>query len=235
MSDHTYVRSFEFRAEPAGDGLTLEGYAAVFDQPAPIRDWDGEYVETIVRGAFRKTLRERTPVVQFDHGQHPMFGSLPIAAVRDIREDKTGLFIRARMFDTPLFEPLRHAINEGAIDGMSFRFEVVKDVWTSDRKQREVREVKLFELGPVVFPAYAGTSVGLRALVGAADDDERPASLVVDGTPALRGDEPPEGTPAELEPPVAEPSALERVTREELARWGLRLRGVTDAASGAAA
>lgn len=235
MSDHTHVRSFEFRAEPGGDGLTLEGYAAVFDQPAPIRDWDGEYVETIVRGAFKKTLRERAPVVQFDHGQHPMFGSLPIAALRDIREDKTGLFIRARMFDTPLFEPLRHAIAEGAIDGMSFRFEVVKDDWSPDRKARSVREVKLFELGPVVFPAYAGTSVGLRALLGGADEDDSPASFVVEGTPALRGAEPPDGTPVEMEPPIAEPSAVERVTREELARWGLRLRGVTDAASGAAA
>src|SRR5688500_15403818 len=84
--------SFELtRAATEGDGLTLEGYAAVFDQETVIDSWEGKFVEKIMRGAFRKTLRERTPVVQFDHGRHPLIGSLPLGSIEKLSEDKTGL------------------------------------------------------------------------------------------------------------------------------------------------
>jgi hypothetical protein len=59
---------------------------------------------------------------------------------------------------------VREAIQSGAIDGMSFRFSVVRDQWADGKKMpsRTINEVKLYELGPVVFPAYAATSVGVR-------------------------------------------------------------------------
>jgi len=161
------VRSvpFQLRSEVQGDGLTFEGYAAVFDSPTQINDWDGEYEEVIARGAFKKTLQDRSPVLQFDHGQHPVLGSMPIGSISSLREDPHGLLVQARLLDNWMTEPLRQAISSGAIDGMSFRFQVVKDEWSPDRSMRTVREVKLFELGPVVFPAYADTTASLRSLV----------------------------------------------------------------------
>lgn len=51
---------------------------------------------------------------------------------------------------------------------MSFRFEVINDVWTEQKngvQLRTVTEVKLFEVGPVVYPAYASTSVGVRSQI----------------------------------------------------------------------
>jgi HK97 family phage prohead protease len=170
--------------EDAGDGRTLSGYAAVFGEPTEIDSWEGAFMETIRKGAFRKTIREQTPVMQFDHGRHPLIGSIPIGAISDLREDDQGLFVEARITDNWLMQPIRDAIAEQTVNGMSFRFEVVREEWRDvngklvkpeelydllwmpgDRGPltRELIELKCRELGPVVFPAYAGTSVSVRA------------------------------------------------------------------------
>ncbi|MCT9932439.1 HK97 family phage prohead protease [Planotetraspora sp. A-T 1434] len=167
-----------------GDGLTLEGYAAVFGQPTRIDSWEGTFDESIRKGAFRKSIRERTPVLQFDHGRHPLVGSIPIGKIQDLREDDQGLYVSARLSDNWLVEPVRDAIRDEAVDGMSFRFTVVREEWRDkdgklvkpedlgrllwdpgDRGplQRELIEIRCAELGPVVWPAYEGTSVGVRA------------------------------------------------------------------------
>lgn len=156
-----------------GDGFTLEGYAAVFDTPTRIDSWEGTFDEQIQRGAFDKTLQARKPVVQFDHGHDIATGSVPIAAIEQITEDERGLYVRARMFDNPRVEPIRQAIAGGAIDGMSFRFRVTREDWSSrdstDVQLRTIREVDLYEVGPVVFPAYEATSVGVRSLLADLD------------------------------------------------------------------
>ncbi|HEY9353011.1 MAG TPA: HK97 family phage prohead protease [Nocardioides sp.] len=178
---------FQFlRADEAGegDGRTLNGYAAVFGQDTEIDSWEGRFTETIRKGAFRKTIRESVPVMQFDHGRHPLIGSLPIGSIVDLREDDQGLYVEGRITDNWLMQPVRDAIAEGSVNGMSFRFEVVREEWRDaagklvkpeevldllwmpgDRGplRRELIELKCRELGPVVFPAYAGTAVSVRS------------------------------------------------------------------------
>lgn len=184
MTDNTRRLSVPFelsRTDESGSGLTMEGYAAVFNSPTLIESWEGRFNETIAPGAFAKTIREGSPVLQFDHGQHPLLGSIPLGAITDLQEDETGLRVRARISDNWLTEPIRDAIREGAIDGMSFRFIPVKDEWEDERSDtptRTLREVKLLELGPVVFPAYADTSVSLRDAV---DDQYQLARALVFG------------------------------------------------------
>lgn len=214
------------RADDDNDGLTLEGYAAVFDEPTRIDSWEGNFDEVIKRGAFRKTLKERTPVLQFDHGSHPLVGSLPIGSIETAREDDHGVYVKARLHDNWLVEPVRDAIRSGAVDGMSFRFSVVRETW-HDRKDdvplRELVEIRSPELGPVVFPAYGGTSVGVRSevqrilddpdlraylaraiVLGTSDSDAAPAAGTSDATP------PPPPAPPE-EAPGMTPNARERV------------------------
>lgn len=177
----TFVRAVD---EGGNDGLTLEGYAAVFDEKTEIDSWEGAFVETIRKGAFRKTIRERTPVLQFDHGRHPLVGSIPIGRIAQLREDDQGLYVQARLSDNWLIEPVRNAIRDESINGMSFRFEVIRDEWRDNAGkllkagelsellwdagergplERTLVEVKVRELGPVVFPQYEGTSVSVRA------------------------------------------------------------------------
>lgn len=166
---------FEIRKDATGDGFTLEGYAAVFGEATRIDSWEGKFDEVIAQGAFAKTIRTRTPVMQFDHGHDLATGSVPIGAIKALKEDKRGLHVEARLHDNVRVEPIRQAIESGAIDGMSFRFRVIREEWdeTPDIPLRTIREVELFELGPVVFPAYASTTVGVRSLLSELPEAER--------------------------------------------------------------
>ncbi|MGE4164075.1 MAG: HK97 family phage prohead protease [Vicinamibacterales bacterium] len=175
------------RADDArnGDGLTIDGYGAVFNAPTRINSWEGEFDEVIAPGAFKKSLRERTPIMQFDHGHHPLMGSLPLGRWDSVQEDDRGLHVVGRLSDNWLVQPFRDAIADGGVTGMSFRFSVVRDEWTDaagkkirddelgdllwygadDRGPilRTLREVKVSEVGPVTWPAYDSTSVGVRS------------------------------------------------------------------------
>jgi uncharacterized protein len=159
-------RAFDFTVEEtrdAGDGLTLEGYAAVFNSPTEINSWEGQFTETIAPGAFKRSIGDKMPVMQFDHGHHPMIGGLPIGVIRSLTEDTRGLRVKARLSDNWLIQPIRDAIRDGAITGMSFRFTVRDEEWSQGETVRTIKAVDLHELGPVTFPAYAATSVGVRS------------------------------------------------------------------------
>jgi hypothetical protein len=92
--------------------------------------------------------------------------------------------VTARLTDNWLVEPVRDAIRDGGVDGMSFRFSVVREEWrdvngklVKDSElldllwapgergplKRTLKEVKVPELGPVVWPAYEGTSASVRS------------------------------------------------------------------------
>lgn len=164
------IRSVDFVISPTDDGLTLEGYAAVFDSPAHIKNmWEGDFTETIQRGAFANVIRANPkPIMQFDHGLDTAIGSTPIGAIQSMREDDKGLWVSARLHDNWLSLPVRHAIESGSLHGMSFRFLTPEDgsgeAWSDDRSQRSVTDISyLPELGPVTFPAYVDTEVSVRA------------------------------------------------------------------------
>lgn len=164
-----FIRSVDFRMVENSDGQTLEGYAAVFDSPTVINGWEGHFVEVIERGAFARTVRNNPkPVMQFDHGTHPMVGGLPIGTIQELREDEEGLFVRAKLHDNWLIEPVRDAIREGSLTGMSFKFTIPEGGVTVTRGEDDIEihtltDLNLHELGPVVWPAYKETSVGVRS------------------------------------------------------------------------
>jgi HK97 family phage prohead protease len=252
--------SFAIRAgTEASDGLTLDGYGAVFGSPTRIDSWEGMFDEEIARGAFKKSLAERTPVLQFDHGRHPMVGSIPLGSFETLSEDSGGLHVVARLHDNWLVQPVRDAIKSKAIPGMSFRFSVVKDEWrtaagelltdsaeisrllwsaTEDAPstilKRTLKEVRLYEVGPVVFPAYTDTTVGVRSreLVSLLSDPQVRAELALAlvGTPSEPSD--PEGGSGEgraaatVEEPPDEGTPGKPVPSKEARDRDLRLNGI---------
>ncbi len=173
VREATFPFHFERADDTSGDGLTLEGYAAVFDAPTEIEDYNGQYNEVVRQGAFVRSINNRTPVLMFNHGRHPLIGPMPIGRFEELREDSRGLYMRARLFDNWLIWPLRDAIKEHAIDGASFRFDVKKDRWTGrgNTRSRELIEVAVPELGPVVFPAYADAKLMIRSLYDFSETD----------------------------------------------------------------
>ncbi len=172
------IRNYTFHAAPSRstptrssrdddgglDGETLIGYSILFDEVTRIDSWEGQFDEQVDPKAVERSLRTRTPVVQFDHGRHPMIGSLPIGTLDKAEADKRGLYTEATVLRSWLTEPLVEAVRQGTIGGWSFRFDVVEDKWdfSSDIPMRTLLDVEIYELGPVVFPAYEATDISLR-------------------------------------------------------------------------
>ena len=156
----------EFRAEPEGLG-TLTGYAAVFNSDTTIDSWEGKFVERMAPGSFAKTLKDRGSRVKvlFNHGFDPSVGDKPLGKPRVMREDERGLYVEVPLDDTSYNRDLVASLRSGSLDGMSFRFSVVREDWdeTRDTPVRTLKEVKLYEFGPVTFPAYEATTAGVRA------------------------------------------------------------------------
>lgn len=169
--------SFELvRAQDSDDGLTFEGYAAVFNTPVEIRSfWEAEdlrieggvFREQIAPSAFNKTIKDKAqwPLIDFEHGRHPVIGSMPIGVVSELRADSKGLFVRARLTDSWLIEPVRAAVRDGALTGMSIRAEPVSETINRDAKPPMVTrtEMRLIDLGPVTRPAYDTTTASVRS------------------------------------------------------------------------
>lgn len=168
--DQEFERAVPFEMESVGDGWTLEGYAAVFNTPARIRDSQGEFDEIIRPGAFADSIRSKPPVIMFDHGKHPLIGQMPLGELIHIGEDSRGLEVNVRLSDNWLIQPVRDAIRDGGVRGMSFRLNVPQGgerwSWPMGKvEQRELLQINTRECGPVVFPAYAPTTAEVRSVL----------------------------------------------------------------------
>lgn len=142
------------------DGMTFEGYAAVFNSPSqPL-----PFIETIKPGAFRKSLQGRhRMMLLWNHDTSQPLASTRNGSLRMV-EDDYGLKVTATLPDTQLGRDVAHMIRTGLIDAMSFGFQVKKDSWSADGSTRTLEEVAIFESSLVSYPAYEGTagSVSVR-------------------------------------------------------------------------
>jgi HK97 family phage prohead protease len=168
------VRNVELRDAGSGDSLTLEGYACVTDEPYEITDWLGSYTEVVRSGAFGKTLAEQADVrLLLNHD------GLPLARTKSgtlrLAEDSTGLAVTADLEPrSGLVNDIRSAMERGDLDEMSFAFQVTKQEWSPDYEQRDIQEVRLFDVSVVTYPANPATSAAIRGVeaVEQLDDDE---------------------------------------------------------------
>jgi HK97 family phage prohead protease len=148
--------NLEVRAED--DGKTLTGYAAVWDSPSEFMG----FTEFVKRGAFTKTLNDGADVrLLIDHD------GVPLARTRSgtlaLLEDDRGLRVEAELDPmNPDAARVMSAMRRGDLSQMSFAFRTIKDAWNGDRTVRELREVQLFDVSVVTFPAYEQTVAELR-------------------------------------------------------------------------
>lgn len=166
----------------AEDGsVDLVGYAALFEVTYTVRDFFGEYTETVLPGAYTKTLAERDDVRLLVNHE-----GVPLARTKSgtlkLSEDEVGLRVEASGLDpeNPTVRELRSAMNRGDIDQMSHAFEAIRQEWNEDFTDRKLIEEKLWDVSVVTFPAAEETWAGLRAtelIAGIADLD--PEQLTV--------------------------------------------------------
>ena len=120
----------------------FEGYVSIFN----VVD---SYGSVILPGAFKQTIEGRTDKIKllWNHEQ-----STPIGKVIELREDSTGLWIKAKLsLGVAKAAEVYELMKDGAINTMSFGFRAVKE--KAVRGIRQISEVKLYEASPVVFAA----------------------------------------------------------------------------------
>ena len=148
----------------------ITGYAAVYhqaDDPGTEFELLDNYVERIMPGAFDNALETGQDVRGlFNHDPNQVLGRTG-AGTMTLSADSIGLRYDIIVPDTQLGRDVATSISRGDVTGSSFSFKVAdggaeirKD---GDKTIRELRSVNLFDAGPVTFPAYSGSSAGLRA------------------------------------------------------------------------
>jgi len=153
----------EMRAASNGEGLgTATGYAALFNSSTDIGCY---WRETILPGAFSKSLGERDVLAVHSHDRGRVIGRLK-AGTLELKEDSKGLYFSNVLPDTTDGRDLKVQIERGDICGMSFGFIATKQEWdeTVDPPHRSIIEAELYEITYTAAPAYPDTEVGLRSL-----------------------------------------------------------------------
>ena len=141
------------------DGKTLVGYAAIFDSPSEPLPW----TEFVRRGAFRKTIKDGADVrLLIDHEGVPLARTK--SGTLTLTEDEIGLRIEAQLDESnPDAAKVISALRRGDLSQMSFAFQTVKDAWSKDKQVRELKEVRLYDVSVVTYPAYEQTVAELRS------------------------------------------------------------------------
>lgn len=162
----------EFRVANEGDGRTIRGIAAPYDQithlaPSPT----GELFKP---GAFAKSIGEiigKRKIKLFRSHDY----SRAVGVVTEFEDTPTGLGFEARIAKTAFGDETLEEINEGTLDSVSVGFRAIR-TRAGINKVREVIEAAIEELSLAPMPAYAGARISeIREA-----DVTPPAPVVID-------------------------------------------------------
>lgn len=135
--------SFELKATDDEKNI-VEGYAATFGGSPD------SYGDIIQKGAFAKTLQERGTQIKFlwQHNWDELIGR-----IIEAKEDDKGLFIKVKISDTQRGRDVMTLIKDGTLDKMSIGYRTIQYDYDSSTGIRTLKELKLFEVSAVTFPA----------------------------------------------------------------------------------
>jgi HK97 family phage prohead protease len=127
------------------DERTLSGYASTFGFPA---DSHGDVIK---RGAFvdciKKIQSEGIPLLD----SHKQDSEHVLGTVISAYEDEHGLFIKARLADTPRVEEIRQKLKQGHINKMSTE--------QDGKEYRVIEKADLIEVSVVPIPANSRAEI----------------------------------------------------------------------------
>jgi HK97 family phage prohead protease len=153
--------------ETRDDGQAkIVGYASVFYDNTPQTEYPlwTDCVERIMPGCFNRAMQEDDCRALFNHDPNCVLGRTTAGTCR-LSIDAKGLRYEVDPPDTQLGHDLAASLNRGDITGSSFSFSVTDQAWITTESGvdvREIRGVKLYDVGPVTFPAYEATTAGVR-------------------------------------------------------------------------
>jgi HK97 family phage prohead protease len=156
------VERLEVRAAEESAAPVIEGYAAVFDSLSVDL---GGWRERIAPGAFGRTIGESDVRALWDHDAKYVLGRNRSGTLA-LEEDARGLRIQATPPPTQWAADLMTMMKRGDVNQMSFGFYVRQDEWIEEPDfglVRVLRDVDLFDVSVVTYPAYPATSAEARA------------------------------------------------------------------------
>lgn len=154
-SFETRVSAAQFEIRETAEGMTFEGYAAVFNSRSQNL---GGFTEFVAPGAFTRSLKARNDVkLLWNHDSGQVLGSTRAGSMT-LTEDAKGLKVIAKLPNTQLGRDTAELLRTGLVDSMSFGFNVIKDKWNTAGDERTLESVRLFEVSVVAFPAYEATA-----------------------------------------------------------------------------
>lgn len=164
--EHRYLQmqNIETRNDENTDDLYIEGIFSVYNSNYYV--WDG-VTESIAPGAFRNSIHGDVRAL-YNHNSDIILGRTS-AGTLELEDREEGLWGRIKLNknDTDAAN-VYERIKRGDISGCSFGFDIKdeeRSVSDDGSVHYTIKEVDpLFEISPVVFPAYEATHVEARHL-----------------------------------------------------------------------
>jgi hypothetical protein len=175
----------ELRAQADGDGTELHGHFSKYLKWYRVDSmFEGSFMERIMPGAFDNTIAQHRSQMRvcFNHGFDPSIGDKPLGPIETLDGSGEGAEYGVPLLDTdynrdqvlPLLEGrLMNGKRSGSMLGASMAFSATDDTWdmkprpTQDNPdslpRRSVNEARVYEFGPVTFPASSSATAGVRS------------------------------------------------------------------------
>ena len=154
-------RAYDGELKAAVEGRTVEGYASVFNS---MSEDLGGFREIVLPGAFSNVLDNDVRAL-YNHDSNYLLARTTSGTL-ELKEDDKGLYYRFEMPNTSYGNDMLELFRRGDLSQSSFGFTVEKDSWRMEEGQhvRYIERVgSLFDVSPVVYPAYTAASSGLRS------------------------------------------------------------------------
>ena len=139
----------------AAEGGFIEGHANVFN----VVD---RQKEVVLPGAFAESVslfkKGKLAIPLLDN--HRVFAGTDaiVGKVTELREDKIGLYFKARLSETALAQEIRQKLKEGLLDSLSIGYAIAQDEVRRDGV-RLLKKLHLREISVVIFPANEDAKV----------------------------------------------------------------------------
>jgi len=140
---------FELRKSTNGTHTAqFRGYASVTNHPYPVAGGidAGGWVETMKRGAFKRTLGiGENRALLYSHDNSKVLATTRAGTLVMV-EDNVGLLVDATLNSrVGWVADLVEQVDDGTVDEMSIGFYTVNSAWSNDYNERTVDEVRLIE------------------------------------------------------------------------------------------
>lgn len=150
---------------------TVGGYVVKYNMASQMMEdrWGDKFIEVISESAFNKSLEAKSQKALWNHNTDLILGSVKSGTL-NLYSDNIGLRCEINLPNTRAGSDAYESIKRGDVDGMSFGFRCLNDMWSiveidgQEAYKRTILEAELIEVSPTIFPAYPDSAINCRSL-----------------------------------------------------------------------